>query len=90
MMNQAMCARVATLKAVSECGRLALRSVASRTNRVCTTSLHTATACCPLATQKRLQPQMPQLIHKRFSQIEVFGPFEPPKQLTIKEVRALT
>ncbi|VDM24855.1 unnamed protein product [Toxocara canis] len=34
----------------------------------------------------RLQPSVSTFLQKRFSQVEVFGPFDPPKQLTFKEV----
>uniref|UniRef100_A0A915ALH1 Acyl carrier protein n=2 Tax=Parascaris univalens TaxID=6257 RepID=A0A915ALH1_PARUN len=34
----------------------------------------------------RLQPIVSTKLQKRFSQVEVFGPFDPPKQLTFKEV----
>ena len=32
------------------------------------------------------QPSSSQLTQKRYGSVEVFGPFDPPKQLTFKEV----
>ncbi|WKY01126.1 hypothetical protein Q1695_015268 [Nippostrongylus brasiliensis] len=43
----------------------------------------------PVTLMSRLaQPSHSVLCQKRYSQVEVFGPFDPPKQLTFKEVES--
>ncbi|PIO70238.1 putative acyl carrier protein [Teladorsagia circumcincta] len=67
-------------------GRSAIR-VASciAAGRRCLTSF----ASVPTSSLSRLAtPSQCALNQKRFSQVEVFGPFDPPKQLTFKEVES--
>lgn len=54
----------------------------------CMSAFRASSTCALIRSRAivRLQPITSTKLQKRFSQVEVFGPFDPPKQLTFKEV----